>query len=69
MKVDFIIAGAGIIGMTTALALCRSGKKVTIIEKNLEKSVKIKIVVNNYNNFNSYILVDNSMLFCTGNKR
>ena len=41
MKVDFIIAGAGIIGMTTALALCRSGKKVAIIEKNLEKSVKI----------------------------
>ena len=44
MKVDFIIAGAGIIGMTTALALCRSGKKVTIIEKNLEKSVKINRV-------------------------
>ena len=41
MKVDFIIAGAGIIGMTTALALCRSGKKVAIIEKNLEKSIKI----------------------------
>ena len=44
MKVDFIIVGAGIIGMTTALALCRSGKKVAIIEKNLEKSLKINRV-------------------------
>jgi len=44
MKVDFIIVGAGIIGMTTALALCRSGKKVVIIEKNLEKSLKINRV-------------------------
>ena len=44
MKVDFIIVGAGIIGMTMALALCRSGKKVVIIEKNLEKSLKINRV-------------------------
>lgn len=44
MKVDFIIVGAGIIGMTMALALCRSGKKVAIIEKNLEKSLKINRV-------------------------
>ena len=44
MKVDFIIVGAGIIGMTTALALCKSGKKVVIIEKNLEKSLKINRV-------------------------
>ena len=44
MKVDFIIVGAGIIGMTMALALCRSGKKVAIIERNLEKSLKINRV-------------------------
>ena len=44
MKVDFIIVGAGIIGMTTALALCRRGKKVIIIEKNLKKSLKINRV-------------------------
>jgi len=44
MKVEFIIVGAGIIGMTTALALCRSGRRVTIIEKNLEKSLKINRV-------------------------
>ena len=44
MRVDFIIVGAGIIGMTMALALCRSGKKVAIIERNLEKSLKINRV-------------------------
>jgi len=44
MRVDFIIVGAGIIGMTMALALCRSGKKVAIIERNLEKNLKINRV-------------------------
>ena len=44
MKADAIIIGAGIIGMTLALALSRSNKKVIILEKNLLASMKINRV-------------------------
>ena len=41
MKTDIIIVGAGIIGMTMAIALSKNNKKVIVIEKNLSKSIKI----------------------------
>ena len=38
MKEDIIIVGAGIIGMSLALSLSSSNKKIVIIEKNLSNS-------------------------------
>ena len=44
MKADVIIVGAGIIGMSLALSLSKSNKKIIIIEKNLLNSLKINRV-------------------------
>ena len=44
MKEDIIIVGAGIIGMSLALSLSSSNKKIVIIEKNLSNSLKINRV-------------------------
>ena len=44
MKKDIIIVGAGIVGMSLALALGGKNKKIIILEKNLEKSLKINRV-------------------------
>ena len=44
MKEDIIIVGAGIIGMSLALSLSDSNKKIVIIEKNLSNSLKINRV-------------------------
>ena len=44
MKEDIIIVGAGIIGMSLALSLSTSNKKIVIIEKNLSNSLKINRV-------------------------
>ena len=41
MKTDTIIVGAGIIGMSLAIALSKNNKKVVIIEKNLKNNLKI----------------------------
>ena len=44
MKEDIIIVGAGIVGMSLALSLSSSNKKIVIIEKNLSNSLKINRV-------------------------
>jgi len=44
MKTDIIIVGAGIVGMSLALALRGKNKKIIILEKNLENSLKINRV-------------------------
>ena len=44
MKTDTIIVGAGIIGMSLAIALSKNNKKIVIIEKNLKNSLKINRV-------------------------
>ena len=41
MKADIVIVGAGIVGISLALALGGKDKKIIILEKNLEKSLKI----------------------------
>ena len=45
MKTDTIIVGAGIIGMSLAIALSKNNKKVVIIEKNLKNNLKINRII------------------------
>ena len=40
MKTDTIIVGAGIIGMSLAIALSKNNKKIVIIEKKFKKQFK-----------------------------